>query len=635
MRDLFFSELNRYKAYAKTAAFIFLALLAYLSSQGDLMAGRGMFSTVLSGLAVILPLIFSMTQFLLHKRKNHWAYLLHRPLAEHTIFKALNAAGLSIVMMVLVVPLLLILVVLDSASLELIEFRHYLYVGHIALLATFAYFTGVYIALSANKGALLILGMLLFVISSTPSSPFIVLFIDSIVVVLVYFLASSAFKLNVSQHDTRMSRQFIAAVLMGPALGAILMSTQALFYHIPITLFSTHPDRFEKADIPEYYASMWGPDAKAVIDRILPADETQWRTDLLPNLEDVSTLFMSTHPTKFDTLNQLIHQDQQQRYIDMKTLTKWQFSHQYQVFLGYDLVSKNLKHIIDQNGFHAVTSIDDIQNLEPFSHPPRLIAGRFIQTPNTLYVLDFEEQFMEIKFQTQDGEYFYGPFETERDGELVSMATNQRALVFEKRDFFALNTSSAPLFSVAYPEQAYGRMYTQFYMLPDGALFLFHGRSYFGFQKPGVSVVFADYAGEVTPVTSKQYIAHRPLPKFVAEQAFWQSPIFFATVFEAANEALNNNDQSIGAVFNDTISRTRSAQVMAYAIGFTLFSMALVYLLARRAQLSTQQQLFWVGMALFMSLIGVACFMLLTPWLSNMRGANIKVSSTSSNAILN
>ena len=59
MRDLFFSELNRYKAYAKTAAFIFLALLAYLSSQGDLMAGRGMFSTVLSGLAIILPLIFS------------------------------------------------------------------------------------------------------------------------------------------------------------------------------------------------------------------------------------------------------------------------------------------------------------------------------------------------------------------------------------------------------------------------------------------------------------------------------------------------------------------------------------------------------------------------------------------------
>ena len=620
MFDLFKYELQRFGRYALITFFGYLAILGYLITQKPLLDHTQMQEMIIVMVAVLGGLIFGALQMWLHKRKSYWTYLVHRPLSPQRIYHGLAGAGALLAVAVASLPFLFATFTVDIFDRELVESRHYLYSLHIAAIALFSYLLGTYTVLNPSWGALLSIGSLFFMLMTVPTSASATLLVDAAYVACMYYLSIQSFKVNLTTHFTKKRQLFLAAILMQPGLSLLILLSQAVYYHIPLTIAGTHPDRYEKEQLDGYLSQSWKWAPEEMIREVLSTNNnglSQHQIDALAKqVELVKSRSTSIEPLPSQVFGQIINKDADYAIADKTNKTTWLFSHREQVLIGRDIYSREIKGAIGKNGF--ITGAGAISNLtqeDRFEQIPWLTSDRFIQTRTTLYIVDFSGQFLEIKHQLQDpDEYYTNEVQVDADNNLAILTSNKGLYVFDLAAINELNSYSEPYLFVNYHRDLYDARYVRYFVLVDGLLFKYADRDYFGFDQPGIGLVYAKNDGTTEILGERAFNAARPLPVFVNDQQYWQSPIFMDIFYNYARSQYYPHLPNRYTTMENISERNHKPMSVYYAWGATLISIALALYIGVRIRLPRSTLILWAIFVGICSVPGLLSFMLLNRW---------------------
>lgn len=616
MLTLFKIELKRFGKYIFLLAFAQIVLWAYVQQQTSIMNIAGSINSNLSIYAILASLLFAITQFAMHKRKNHWTYLVHRPLPIAHIFIAIAGAGVTCIILALSLPLLLSYVTLSVLGNETVELRHYLYVVHITLIALTAYLIGAFAVLNASWGAILLVTVFTAMLTTKPNSVTLILLSDLAYMLIAFYLAISSFQVNLSKHFTKKRQIIVAAVFMQPIAAMLLMMTQ-LTYHLPLMVTSSHPDRYDysNGDYDNYYSALWHWDEQNLIEKVV--DETIYPDkQLLLNQIDYAEQYRVRMKIVPDQVNgQLPHQDKTKGLFDNTNKVFWQFSHNQSLYIGRDKYSKDVIGYMGKKGFFASLSEALQTEGNVFDSVPIALYGNFIQTKKALYIVDFVGQYVELKNLLSDSEeHFIRPLVLDRTIDTALLVTNKGLHFFSSQLIQEENTYTESDLMVPYQQDLYIKDDILIYRLVDGYLLRFASRSFYGFEKPGVSLVHASYDGTVVTLGEKAFDYYRPLPLFISDQDFWQSPIVVNVVFDTLSSIYELSQPNKYTTFWNFSERTYSSITYYYAIVAAIMSALLCLLIARRIKLGKSLTIFWVVFCLIASVPGLFSFLLLNPW---------------------
>ncbi|WP_448547624.1 hypothetical protein [Thalassotalea fusca] len=626
MFDLFKYELQRFQKYALIAFIGYVAILGYQISQKPLLNSTQTQEAILMLIAVIGGLLFGAGQMWLHKRKSYWTYLVHRPLSTSRIYHALAGAGALWTIVVCSVPFLLGTIAVDIFDRELVEARHYWYSLHIAAIALFGYLVGTYTLLNPSWGALFSTSALFLMLNHTPSSVSVTLLVDLVFVACAYYLSLGSFKVNLSTHFTKKRQLLIASVLMQPGLALLILFSQAVFYHIPLTIAGTHPDQLEKEQINGYLSQSWQWTASEMIQNVLGNNQSdlteQQVTALSKQVELANSGRIKIEPHANQVDGQLFNKDKTYSLDDKANKTFWQFSHKEQVLIGRGFYNRAIKGVISKNRFiEGENALAQLADSEKFTQVPMLTANRFIQTSNTLYIVDFVGQYIEVKHQLIDPSEFYtNEVQLDAKNSLAILTTNKGLYFFDLNSIQQANSYSEPHLVVKNHRELFDPRYAQYYLLVDGILIKYVESHYFGFEQPGIGLVYAKYDGSTKVLDEMAFKAYRPLPIFIEDQLYWQSPIFMSVIYDYARSHLYPHLPNRYTTLENFDKRNRNATSVLYAWVATVIALVITLIVGRKVKLPTSTLIFWLVLVAICSLPGLASFLLLNRWRHQMFG---------------
>jgi len=609
-------ELKCFQKYALLLALAQVILWAYLQRQTSIIDISGIINGNLSTYAILTSLLFGITQFALHKRKNHWTYLVHRPLPINNIFLAIAGAGAVCIAVALSIPLFMSYATLSLIGNETVELRHYLYVLHITLLALTAYFIGAFTVLNASWGAILLITVFTGMLTTKPNSVALILISDLAYLLITFYLASSSFKVNLSKHFTKKRQLIVAAIFMQPIAAMLLMMTQ-LAYHLPLMVTGSHPDKYDysNGDYDNYYAALWHWDEQDLIEKVV--DETVYpdKALLLNQIDYAEQYRVRMRLIPDQVKGQLPHQDKSKGLFDNTNKVYWQFSHDQSLYIGRDKYSKDVVGYMGKQGFFK--SLNEAKQTQGnvFESVPIALYDNFIQTKKALFVIDFTGQYVELKYKLSGtDEHFIRPLVLDRTIDTALLVTNRGLHFFNSQLIQEENTYTESDLMVPYQQDLYLKDDILIYRLVDGYLLKFASRSFYGFGKPGVSLVHANHDGTVMTLGEKAFDNYRPLPLIVGDQDYWQSPIVVNVLFGTLNSLYELSQPNEYTTLWNFTERTYSPTTYYYAIVAAIMSALLCLIIARRIELDKSLTIFWVAFCLIASVPGLFSFLLLNRW---------------------
>jgi len=615
MFDLFYSEIKRFQNYALTIAILALALLCYLSSIEPFIA-KGTEVDAYTLLTIIGSLAFAVTQMLLHKRKNHWAYLVHRPISTTNIHTALTGAGCLLIIVSFIIPVVLTLVGLDIFNIALLEARHYLFAVHLLLAALFAYYVGVYAILNPTWGALLTIALLYYILPAFDvKSASLALSIDIGFLLAAYYLSKQSFKGNLAKHFTKKRDLFLATAIMHFAVLGLLFMSQMFFYHLPLVLVDSHPDSYSQEQLKGYYASLWSMDKSELTEFIVDESLYPDKKTLVKQIELASEGHIRAGFDRPETLGQIFHYDKSYAFTDKKNKTRWTFSHQEQLFVGQHISNKSIMGYFDTKQFYdANVSLKQIEQDHRFKSVPEIIQNKFIQTEKTVYVVDFSEQYIEIKHQLAEDEYYTRALQVVEESPSIALLTNKSIYLFDRQTFDQENSYEEPDMVIEHYRQIDNQKFISLYSVIDGYIVHYYSSAYFGFGKPGTGLVYAKFDGSRTFLGEQSFLKYRPNPNFIDYQYEWMSPIFAGVITQYLTNQLKDIKDPQYKSFKEIALLPYPGDVYYYALACMLFSMLLTCFIAQKIKLPRSRQVFWLLMIVIFSLPGLVSFLLLNRW---------------------
>jgi len=615
MFNLFYCEFKRYQYYAIIFSILALTILTYYSSISPFVA-KGPEVDVYIVLTILVSFGFSATQMLLHKRKNHWAYLIHRPIAAKKLHHALTSAGCLLLTVAVILPILIILTGLDLLNIALVEQRHYLFILHLAMTAYFVYFIGVYTVLNANKGAILSIALLYYIISSRePSSAVQTLTTDIVSLLVVFYLSKQSFKANLSQHFTKKRDITLATTAMHFAIVGLLFMSQAIFYHLPLALMDDHPDNYSQEQLKDYYASLWQLEPNELAELVVDENIYPNKATLIKQLELATEQYIKAGFQAQPFLGQVFHHDKSYAFEDKKNKVRWTFSHQEQLFIGDHLVNKKRVGYFDRHNFYpAGTKLKKISQKSRFKSVPNLSDNKFLRTKNTIYVVDFDEQYIEVKHQLADDEYYTQAINSLRKLPSIALLSNKALYLFNKQSFEQENSMTEPDMVIKHYREIVNPQHINLTSVIDGYIVSYASSSFFGFEQSGTGLVYAKFDGSRTLLGEKSFKKYRPLPNFINHQYELMSPLVAGIAFNYLTSQAKGNNDPDHLSLKEIIQLPYPRDVYYYAFGCWLLSMLLTWMLAIKIKLPRSRQLFWLSLVAVFSLPGLVSFLLLNKW---------------------
>jgi len=609
-------ELKRFQKYALLLALAQVILWAYLQRQTSIINISGIINGNLSTYAILASLLFGITQFALHKRKNHWTYLVHRPLPINHIFLAIAGAGAVCIVIALSIPLFMSYATLSLIGNETVELRHYLYVLHITLLALTAYSIGAFTVLNASWGAIFLLSVFTVMLSTKPNSVALILISDLACLLITFYLAINSFQVNLNKHFTKKRQIIVAALFMQPIAAMLLMMTQ-LAYHLPLMVAGSHPDKYDysNGDYDNYYAALWHWDEQDLIEKVVDGAVYPDKTLLLNQIDYAEQYRVRMRLIPDQVKGQLPHQDKSKGLFDNTNKVYWQFSHDQSLYIGRDKYSKDVVGYMGKQGFFK--SLNEAKQTQGniFESVPIALFDNFIQTKQALFVVDFTGQYIELKYKLSDSaEHFIRPLVLDRTIDTALLVTNKGLHFFNSQLIQEENTYTESDLMVPYQQDLYRKDDILIYRLVDGYLLKFASRSFYGFEKPGVSLVHANHDGTVMTIGEKAFDNYRPLPLIVGDQDYWQSPIVINVLFGTLNSLYELSRPNEYTTVWNFAERTYSPTTYYYAIVAAILSALLCLFIARRIELDKSLTIFWVVFCLVASVPGLFSFLLLNRW---------------------
>lgn len=601
MYDLYLAELRRFRLPILVGALAHLLLLQFISRSSSLLQQSYFESAPLFGAYLLAGLALALLQVGSYRRPGQWLWLLHRPLPPMRIFAALALAALSLLALLILLPQLLLVLVLDVATTQVVDLRHYLWPPYLLLLAWMAWMGGCHAVLSRSKAAIAVLAIPLLFAVHLISVGWLWL---PVLVVLAWlgYVAAAGFRADRETPPkdaptlllTALPLQLGLFVLifhlgqLGLVTGAILVGRDPLNTEYPPEGGLIEAQRMEPARlIAQGLATSTDPRA------------TLWR-EQLPLLEPVGIgAWLQRYPLRHQFGNLQLPNG----WADSERGIVWTFSHDHMRFAGRDPRSGAERGWWGQHGAGDPT---------PFTEVPIVDEGYLI-TRQAIADIDTETQTSSELLRLPPGEQFVG----------LPSSKLGRVLVLSNRHLFAYwparpdDPAAAPLrldWQLPLPKGPAALEGVHIAELMDGWLVSFlygDGHRQIGFSQftrlaePEQQVWFVDAEGVATQV-GERAIA-RDYPAF-HQLAWWLSPPLH--LLSEWPEAMIDKGLS-WPLQSDPLPARGDLQLLAAAS--MLLSLLLGWRWLRDTPLPASRRRFWLASCALLGLPGLLSMLFLQP----------------------
>lgn len=611
MFDLFKSELRRYLPFALGLMVLHLAVWGFIYTQKPLLEfgneeiiGTFMFSC---GMGIA----FGLLQLALHRNKNRWAFLVHRPMSLFQIHSSLFGAGALLLHIGVVIPFMLMMWAMDNFTNEVVEWRHYVFVVHMSLVTLSGYALGIWICLSANKGAFIGFGFIVMVMTDGAYSPSLLLMLELLIFIAFYTLSLRAFKANLGQHEQSKAHIALAVLVMQPLLAGFLWVSQGLFYQLPVALFADHGKRLETAEFRQTLSIVFQLKTHQFLEEILKDSDYADKQSLLKQAELAHEKHFRTGNESMPLRGQPFFLDGQYSLEDKNTGNRWVLSHNSMVLQGIDKDGQIVGYLGKQ-GFMDKTA--SIAETDRFEHVPVLLQGRYIKTPNQLLMVDFTQKHLSTKFTLPKGEQFINGLQFDNKIQLALLISDKAIYTFDARQMREYDELAEPLHRVAHYKPMIEQPFSSYIELVDGYLFTFYGFNYFGHNKPATALVYARHDGSVEIIGEKAFKKPRPEPTILSYMDFWVSPLVNG-YFISYIKGLFQPELSYKYVTQDNVTKRHYPQeIIIWILFMAAICTTIAVIVGRKIGLSRSQLAFWAGVNLICGLTGLVSFLLMNRW---------------------
>ncbi len=611
MFDLFKNEYKRYQKPALVMMIVQLAIWGFIYTQKPILANHQLQSGLMNLFMILSGLLFGVLQMALHRRKNNWAYLLHRPISPAKIHLALISAAAVLMLIAVVLPFLMVLMILDLFTSDPVELRHYLYLLHMIGLTFSCYLIGTYTVLSPNKGALLTFGLVFLMVNGSHSSALLTLMTDLVITVITFYLSKKSFKINLSSHFKQKTTIFIAALVLQPALAFVIFLSQSIYYHLPMMLLDKHPDQYTQQQNLGYYSVLWHMENHQRVKMILEGSDYPDVAQLIEQVKLASSDAINGRLTLAAVRGELFYKDRSYALDDEANNKQWIFSHNKMLFEGRDSNSGDLVGFLGKSGFfNADISPTDEDRFEVI---PKLTSNQYVQSSNTLYGLDFDQQLMEVKHQLPEGETYQSAVLFNRDTAVIILFSDKALYFFDPDEFSEENIYTKATNRVVHPITLGNDTQIHYSKLIDGYLVEYRRSQVFGYEKPLVKLIYAKHNGQNNLIGEMSFIDYRPLPKLVTDSNFWISPIIDSYVFSFIQGLYNPKDGRY-VTLDNIGEQGYGKETYLIAILLAMLSAITTFFIASRLPMNKSTRVFWVLLNLIFSIPGLLCFLLMNPW---------------------
>ncbi len=605
MFDLFINELKRYRKVAILGFLAHMIVWAVMTKIFPALAPHTIKFLVLVGLAVLAGTALGVVANSLIRRKNHWTYLVHRPISTGNIHLAISGAHVMALILVVALPIFLIFGFYDVFTTSVVDARYYWTVVHLTCIALTGYFLGSYGVFSPAKASFAALWLMFYVTHETPLPLEIELSVDLFFVISSFALSRYCFKVN--PENVRQTSVFtVASVLaLQPALLIVLLMIQGTLYHTGLAIFSTHPSKNFELNSYQNFRSKDLPDA---FGQLLEQSTNPKATTIAQELALSKYNFTRKHTFNAPTRQQLFFKEKPQRYamVDETNNRLWVFSHKDMVFVGRNSQADTIEKYIGANGFFNPEKT--VKASDKFTQVPAILSNKFIQSADTIYTIDFEHEKVVTKFELPANEVFVKNMKTMFDK--VVIQSNKATYFFDTIDFNLSSKTIVPEHVIQHPNDLMRYEQVVISEVMSGYILGYFDNHYFGYNQPGASVIFADRdekSGE--PLVEYAFTEpHVAMP--ITYQSWLLSPIVmnvFAGIF-TSNLHVQGEPY---APYQFFWQRDIPSSVQTLAICLLLASALLSFIVARHFQLSSKQQTLWAILGLTCGIPGLLALMLL------------------------
>lgn len=598
MKDLFFSELRRFRRLTLLAATGHLLLLLFLNRTTNLLQQAYFDSMVLFGVYLLLGLALAVVQVGSYRKPSQWLWLIHRPLSTDRIFAALALSALTMLSLVLVLPLLLLVLGTAQFTTKVVDSHHYAIVFHLLAFAMMAWLAGAHACVSRHKAAIVVLAAPLLLAVHLISVWWLLLPVLSCLVWLSWITLKS-FRANrdapIADHGTLLLTALplqLGLFLLVFALGKMLFLTASIMVGTdPLnTEFPPKGGLIETQRAEPVQELLFG------LTESSDARAASWR-EQLPLLEPVR---IGPYLNRFPIRHQLSNLNMPTQWWDEQRSILWTFSHDQMVFRG-----RNPESGVD----HGWWGVNGVGDRTPFAEVPFASHEGYLLTRSAFYAIDNEEQRQHELFRLAAGEHFIDAPSKAFNRLLV--LTSERLLLY-RTDRQATSAFSPPLldWQLALPRGVQNIEGVAIAELMDGWLVSFlygDGVRQIGFSQfsvtaePWQQVIHIDDNGNATVV------GERPIQRdysALQQLSWWFSPVLH-TLSEWPDSALDK-----GLTWPLQVEILPSAPVL-YPVAATLMllSLALAVWWLRGSQMSRGRRQVWLvscallGVPAFLSLI--------------------------------
>jgi hypothetical protein len=605
MKELFLSELRRFRGAALIAAAVHLLLQLCASRLSEPLTLSWQEHTIILLFYLLCGIGFAVYQFGTYRQPSRWIWLLHRPLPPLRIAAALALASTCLILFAIGLPLLIAVGATDLLSARAVDLRHYAMVLLVVVCCLNAWLAGTYVMLSGRLFAAVAV-LLPALLMGRLAAGADLLLPGAICTCLMAGLAVSAFKPERTAPPRRPLVLLAAGLPLQLGLYFVLLWGGSMGFQYGQMLVGEHPLSRPLAPAGGH-TELTRADGRSAFLLGLAASKdpraAHWARQM--PLLDIAHLAPMTR--QLPVRHQLTNLARPQ-WTDSERHIAWTFSHDSMRFEGRDLHTGAARGSFGADGA-----------LRPFEAVP-LMNGPWFMTPQQLVRYDQAARRMQPMLTLAAPERLASvPKEA---GNRWYVLTDRRLIVYARPDDAA--AQARLLFALPLPGRFPGLERVDIAPLLDGTLLSFnHGRKMAeGEPDARQTVLFVDQAGRA------QVIADRPLTHDFApgfeHKSWWLSPVTHAVL--ALPALINNGDIGVAGTneFLDTVGQRRPPEVLAWAAGAALLSALAAWIWLGRAGIPAARRRGWT---LAVLLLGPPCLGVLTLLQPRLVRAQVRATS--------
>lgn len=623
MKDLFFSEFKRYQKLMWGLAALHVVLWAFASKLMPTMAFHPVKQLFLLVIASIGGIVFGLVSTGLHQRKNHWTYLVHRPLDTSKIHLALAAANLLTLFTVICLPIVLVFGFLDVATTNVVDSRHYLTIAHLFAIATSSYFIASYAMSSPAKASFLALWVILLVVGGIALPLWQIALIDISFILLSAFLSHRSFRINKQHLIEDKCFALGTVVMLQPVLLLLLVMSGGLYYHIPLFITGNHPNKDHDLNSYQNYITKERDQGFA---QLLAKASHPAKASLIRQVSMSEYHFVRGSVFNLPRHQQLVVNEPKLRYSlpEPGGENHWVFSHNDMVFVGSNLQTGNIVGYFGKTGFFD--NLSELTAADKFDQVVVPVDEKFLQSKDTIYTINFSARTVSVHHQLPAGEYYTKTVKNFFDRSVLQ--SNKATYIFEFVDFYYGKETIQPEHVVAHPNELSVYQEVFFTEVQDGFVIRYVDKHYHGYLQPGAALIYVEHNGDISTLVDFKF-TEKHFPDLMSYQAFIFSPWFLNLVNGLVPSQLYYSSEPYRP-YQYFWQREVPAGIWLAILFTSLLAMAGTLWLGRRLEWSRATITFWLSVTAVLSVPGFVAVLLLhvKPLFANKKQSSKKCSKT-------